>query len=667
VSLCNVLGRILPVCSHYSRIELYISRHSRFEYGMVNHALCAAIKALVREYLVVIAQLERQFRIGTLTMLRAWFYIQPSMHVMEKLARILRTAEGMHGGRLLNVIYETRSREGDAQARSLYEHLLSAAAVPYLEMLSSWMYQGVVNDPYEEFQVYHRTDLTKENLRRDFNDAYWTERYTEVRENLPVFLAPWAEKVLTTGKYLNVIRECGRAVLNPTRTPLMFTLQPRVYEEAIEAAHDFASRELLTLLMVEHALIARLTSIKRYFLLYQGDFFTHFMDIASEELEQPVTESQSPKLESLLNLALATSGAQTDEFQDDVGCYLQRVSLAQKLDAIHSTAEGLGKGAATPTKREDKLGALKKIEGLTLSYRVRFPLTLVISKKSLTKYQLIFRHLLACKHVERQVSQTWLNHQSTKDLDLRSTLSKSFALRHRMLHFLQNFAYYMMAEVVEPSWCAMRDKLEQVSTVDEVLAIHSAFLDKCLKECLLTNPTLHRVHRKLLSTCLLFAQNIERFTSSVQVRLENKENEEEEGGARVKEEDRANRGLERNARRKVETEHIRKIVGHNNYKTMIARFITHFDSKLAEFVGLLRDKSGSHVDHHLSNLHARLNYNGYYNQQGPAHLPLSPTHTPIRTTPSPPPTHTPTPTPTLLPKFGSCCCLRATHDPFFCA
>ena len=38
-------------------------------------------------------------------------------------------------------------------------------------------------------------------------------------------------------------------------------------------------------------------------------------------------------------------------------------------------------------------------ESFCLTYRVRWPLSLVISKRQLTKYQLIFRHLFYIQHV----------------------------------------------------------------------------------------------------------------------------------------------------------------------------------------------------------------------------------------------------------------------------
>jgi Gamma tubulin complex component C-terminal len=48
-----------------------------------------------------------------------------------------------------------------------------------------------------------------------------------------------------------------------------------------------------------------------------------------------------------------------------------------------------------------------------MKYKVEWPLSVVVSKKALTKYQLMFRHLFFVKHVERQLLATWQDHQVT--------------------------------------------------------------------------------------------------------------------------------------------------------------------------------------------------------------------------------------------------------------
>jgi gamma-tubulin complex component 2 len=137
-------------------------------------------------------------------------------------------------------------------------------------MLLRWITTGLLHDPYQEFMVKVDDTIEKAALETDFNDDYWERRYTvrrkpsvfepqiyvcplsqlrdgsttaiEARSStertiplqpmpsgdapdlrpgtdrlpggacIPPFLEEWKVKILRTGKYLNVIRECGLPV-----------------------------------------------------------------------------------------------------------------------------------------------------------------------------------------------------------------------------------------------------------------------------------------------------------------------------------------------------------------------------------------------------------------------------------------------------------------------
>jgi gamma-tubulin complex component 2 len=149
-------------------------------------------------------------------------------------------------------------------------------------------------------------------------------------------------------------------------------------------------------------------------------------------------------------------------------------------------------------------------EALILDYTVTFPLSLIISRKALTKYQLLFRHILNLKHVEDQLCDAWMDQKNPALWKTRSTSPeiehwkfKIYSLRNRMLQFVQQFAYYVTNEVLEPNYRRLESNLTtSISTVDQVLQYHSDFLDNCLKECMLTNAKLLRVSALFL---LLFS------------------------------------------------------------------------------------------------------------------------------------------------------------------
>jgi gamma-tubulin complex component 2 len=615
-SIVYIISRILPLCEHYYHVDNFVEIHSRYEYGYVNHAFCAAVREMLKEYLILVAQLEHQYLKGALTLQRLWFYVQPSLQTMERLHHITSMiAESKAiGGALLNVIERQMMQEGDPAVRSLYVHLMMQASVPYFEMLEQWIYHGVIkdDDPYDEFQIQSHGHLKKENLREDFNDNYWDDRYTVRTETLPFFLEKLSDKILTTGKYLNVIRECGRTIDSPVEEKITYTTAQREYADIVERASAFASRKLLDLLMNDEQIMARLRSIKRYFLIDQGDFFVHFMDNAEEELQKPVSDIATSKLESLLELALRTSMAVADPFKDDLHCYLEKSILLFQLQEMKDVVKSAGRGSSHARRSHEHKheSVLKGMEAFVLAYKVRWPSSLIISKRTLTQYQLIFRHLFSCKHVERQLCQTWLIHQSTKELDLRSAFASSYCLRQRMLHFWQNLMYYMMVEVLEPNWHSFEEAMKSVTTVDEVLQHQNAFLEKCLHECLLTNEELLRTLHRISSNCLLFADSINKFLSRARV-----------SGSTTDSAGRARNGNSstnydlRKSKIQTESHHLRAYAGQEKHRQLVHEAERSFDENLRKFMEHLRNKSHNIEHHHLANLGIRLDFNNFYSVQ----------------------------------------------------
>jgi gamma-tubulin complex component 2 len=81
-----------------------------------------------------------------------------------------------------------------------------------------------------------------------------------------------------------------------------------------------------------------------------------------------------------------------------------------------------------------------------------------------------------------------------------------------MLVFVQQLLYFCTAEVIEPNWVGLMERVngaedangseETVNgtkqanrTVDELMQDHVDFLDTCLKECMLTQAKLLKVRR----------------------------------------------------------------------------------------------------------------------------------------------------------------------------
>uniref|UniRef100_A0A8C4Z1Z9 Gamma-tubulin complex component n=1 Tax=Gadus morhua TaxID=8049 RepID=A0A8C4Z1Z9_GADMO len=609
MSIKELVNRILPVASYFSTITRFVEEKSSFEYGQVNHALTAAMRTLMKEYMILVTQLEHLHRQGLLSLQKLWFYIQPPMRTMEILASIASSVDkgDCMGGSTLSLLHDrTFNFTGDSQAQELCLYLTKAASVPYFEILEKWIYRGIINDPYSEFMV-EEHELQKEKIQEDYNDKYWDQRYTIIQHRIPSFLQKMADKILSTGKYLNVVRECGRDVTCPEAKEVLYTLKERVYVEQIEKAYNYASKVLLNFLMEEKELVSRLRSIKHYFLMDKGDFFVHFMDLTEEELKRPVDDIVPSRLEALLELALRMSTANTDPFKDDLKIELMPHNVITQLLRVLAIETKQEKAVinAEPTE-----AAHTGLEAFSFDYIVKWPLSLIINRKALTRYQMLFRHIFHCKHVERLLCNVWITNKDAKQHSLHSTkwFAAAFALRQRMLNFVQNIQYYMMFEVMEPTWHIMENNLKSASNIDDVLCHHTSFLDNCLKDCMLTNQELLKIFSRLMSDCIAFTNHMQSFSQSMSLDRLSLEHAATDGSR-----DPLLRAATKVGASAAELADALKSGG--GFEAAIGRFDSNFSSMLLDLLDKLSIYSTNDCEHSMINIIYRLDFNGFYTER----------------------------------------------------
>ncbi|XP_074965802.1 gamma-tubulin complex component 2 isoform X4 [Phalacrocorax aristotelis] len=575
LSIKELVTRILPVAASYSAVTRFIEEKSSFEYGQVNHALAAAMRTLIKEYMILITQLEHLQRQGLLSLQKLWFYIQPTMRTLEILASLATSVDKGEcmGGSTLSLLHDkTFNYTGDSQAQELCLYLTKAASVPYFEILEKWIYRGIINDPYSEFMV-EEHELQKEKIQEDYNDKYWDQRYTVVQQQIPSFLQKMADKILSTGKYLNVVRECGRDVTCPVAKEVIYTLKERAYVEQIEKAYNYASKVLLDFLMEEKELVAHLRSIKHYFLMDQGDFFVHFMDLTEEELKKPVDDIITTRLEALLELALRMSTANTDPFKDDLKIDLMPHDLITQLLRVLAIETKQEKAiiSADPTEL-----TLSGLEAFSFDYIVKWPLSLIINR-----------------------------------------FAGAFTLRQRMLNFVQNIQYYMMFEVMEPTWHILEKNLKLASNIDDVLSHHTSFLDNCLKDCMLTNPELLKIFSKLMSVCVMFTNCMQRFTQSMKLDNELDRLTLEHGTmlGPPTEEERAEETAKKKLTNKLLAEHADNLHLTSGFEATINKFDSNFSTHLLDLLDKLSIYSTNDCEHSMLNIIYRLDFNGFYTER----------------------------------------------------
>lgn len=559
-SLQDLTTTMLKMAKHYGAVEAFVEVQSREEFGAVNHALCAAIRRLLHDYLILIAQLETQFltnpsftlhvlNLHTLPTSHMMFQVYSLAHEILKrnslleedledsdgefddIENILETLrEGgelglgnvpgkkiCKGGSVLGLITKRlETMSGDPAARSLLISLLRDASRPYMMMLNEWLHHGSIKDPHAEFLVKEQKSIKRERLEEDYTDEYWERRYTIRDSDVPPQLEGVKDKVLLAGKYLNVVRECGGVDVSKAVKDVPQSFDNNRFLDNVNSAYAHANESLLKLLLTTHALPARLRSLKHYFFLDRSDFFSYFLELGTSELRKPVKAVNTSKLQSLLDLVLRQPGsvAAQDPFKEDIKVEMNEISLTNSLTRVVNISgieqgETLQTPASQPVNESDKDAV--GFTSLQLDYSVPFPVSLVISRKTVWRYQALFRYLLSLRYLEQQLVSCWQTHNRAASWSHKSTNKglemwkrRIFTLRARMLVFVQQLLYFCTAEVIEPNWQSLMARLNakddgkggvasSVRTVDELMQDHVDFLDTCLKECMLTNSKLLKV------------------------------------------------------------------------------------------------------------------------------------------------------------------------------
>lgn len=112
---------------------------------------------------------------------------------------------------------------------------------------------------YTSFLMLHSDDMISTQLVQTLNDI---DNNLDGERNKAMLnccgLTIWQIDKQFAGKYLNVVRECGRDVTCPDAKEVLYTLKERAYVEQIEKAYNYASKVLLDFLMEEKELVSRL-------------------------------------------------------------------------------------------------------------------------------------------------------------------------------------------------------------------------------------------------------------------------------------------------------------------------------------------------------------------------------------------------------------------------
>ncbi len=679
-SLASLVSRILPLCTNYVYVNQYVeSTLCYYECGVIARILCESIGYLLQEYLAFLSNLnyslhDQHAEGMNVSMSMIHVQMKPSIRTMAVLARIVNTVQGKKGGALLVALQNLMSKHysGDEKGNEIILQLLNKCAAPYARMMQSWMNGGRLHDPYNEFMIeitsraFRDSHVTikqgmewidwckvhDENVLKTINtssiDAPKKRSIFGVERHRSTSSMSAVDKVHTTGKYWRTIHACNesvpfaaQSVSTETSDDVRVLLNPLSLSRYIDHAYQKASDSLLNLLLNKFDVISSLIFMKKYFLLDQGDFFVDFLDAAEEELVQELPNVSQGRVQNWLASSVAKTSevtlpgtnshvksnvAHSSQLASSLRCNFKKKSLNEQLEDFHRRSNG--------SKKRSNQRNLSGFEALELDFEsVPFPTSLVLNVQQIRSYQFLFRQIFFAKYVERQLVHMWTDHQLLKQMmgTIRREFGPTLSLRRRMIHFIQNFVYYMKFDVIEPNWRAMESKLRASKdycsfhdanntslesfprTVDDMLMEHNQFLICVVTQCLLTNADLIKTVTKLMTTCLLFTTEIKKFIASTKLHEYHEITRVERSKLRLRKGSKNVSGAEFRAKRderiKRCSERILVELKTPTYQHMIRRFDEVFSTHLTTFMKLLKDDHGSRSNAHLTNLMMQLDCN----------------------------------------------------------
>ncbi|KAF6775348.1 hypothetical protein AHF37_06920 [Paragonimus kellicotti] len=232
-----------------------------------------------------------------LTLTRFSLWTQEPRFRLRFLASLCDVCRGKRGGALASEVY-AYTLVGDPEIAGMMRFMLKNLASTLLHLISLWIYDGQLDDPFQEFFVACNPSVKKERL--------WHEKYSLRRQMIPSFITgAQASKILLAGKSISFLQHaCGekqniknrevirnsrlkRVGLHITFTPSILCSVESMFEQDFDSSFDRmvstvykqTSRYLLETLIDRYHFLNHLHATRQFLLLGQGDFITQLMDL----------------------------------------------------------------------------------------------------------------------------------------------------------------------------------------------------------------------------------------------------------------------------------------------------------------------------------------------------------------------------------------------------
>ncbi|XP_008155098.2 gamma-tubulin complex component 5 [Eptesicus fuscus] len=272
-------------------------------------------------------------------------------------------------------------------------------------------------------------------------------------------------------------------------------LYPHIDKQYLDCCGD-----LMQTLKTDYRLVEYLQAMRNFFLMEGGDtmydFYTSIFD--------KIREKETWQNVSFLNVQLQEAVGQ--RYPEDSS----RLSIS--FENVDTTKKKL---------------PVNILDGLTLSYKVPWPVDIVISSECQKIYNQVFLLLLQIKWAKYSLDvllfgelagqpplqdgllcgQEMAAQFGPQKKPVRQQIHRMFLLRVKLMHFVNSLHNYIMTRILHSTGLEFQHQIEEAKDLDQLIKIHYRYLSTIHDRCLLREKVsfVKEAIMKVLNLALMFA------------------------------------------------------------------------------------------------------------------------------------------------------------------
>ena len=578
ISLKTISKKLLRFGKYYSGLKAFAEIYSHPLFGKVNHRLCHQIRVLLGQYRQLVAHLEVLYNTNSAYSLRTidieltgrfsdnlkhTYEIACSIHAVTEDRNpsfltataapesisidLVGTGENFDafltniksdirlngsayissdvepypvckGGLVLRVVQSRVNQfKGDPVSSKFLTGLFEAMSQDYLFQLNLWLSSGEINDCFSEFFI-KRNELPI-NFFYSSMEKYWQELYVTKKDGMLDQFAnkDIQSKILLTGKYLNIFRQCTNNASLGSYTagvaPLPAPIESLFSSDLTLKVNRFYERAnclLLKLLFEGFYFSGFLSALQETYLLSNSYKVDQYLAKKLPELSRGKTSSSVVGPTTAFNDMVMPTDCEWDVIDinnnresssiDILNVLRQFETFSVDSKSFYEIAEEIlstksfnaedlvsaNENASVAirrivkqslTKRPDlaeteKLAPAESFEeaiiaGVNIDTDLPFPLNLVLSENLLFEYQLMFKLQMMLKFTAKfldsvwksaSTSTVWRNKNHTKPVG--KLILRCRILIYRMKIFINVIENHVGFSIIDANYMKLKRQLE---------------------------------------------------------------------------------------------------------------------------------------------------------------------------------------------------------------